>query len=172
VWERKSFFPVLHLSDIWCNHLISHLCQPLAKCARCDQSQQSTNYFMSSTALQERDRSNKSQMKLSCPCVQFLNSDVCLVNSGFQILWSYDTYCCIYLYFIIYKTKTCIDFSSYCRHIGLTTKTDQTIFGVDPKLHICMEHLAHEWKYCIIVQFEINIDWLIDWLPLNLSRIC
>jgi len=88
-------------------------------------------------------------------------SVVCLVNSGFQILWSYDTYYCIYLYFIIYGTKTVMDFSFYCRHIGLATKTDQTIFGVDTKLHIYIEHLSLI-KYCIIVQFEINIDWFID----------
>jgi len=53
-------------------------------------------------------------------------------------------------------------FSFYCRHLGLATKTDQTIFGVDFKLHICFEHLAHEWKYCIIVVW--NKYWLIDWL--------
>ena len=61
-------------------------------------------------------------------------------------------------------------FSFYCRHIGLATKTDKRIFGVDPKLHICIEHLAHEWKYCIIVQFQINIDWFIDWLIFHHSQ--
>ena len=60
-----------------------------------------------------------------------------------------------YIYILTY-----MDFSFYSRHIGLATKTDQMNFGVDPKLHICIEHLALEWKYCIIVQFEINIDWL------------
>ena len=50
-----------------------------------------------------------------------------------------------------------MDFSFYCRYIGLATETDQTIFGVDPKLHICIEHLSLI-KYFIIVQFEINID--------------
>ena len=62
-----------------------------------------------------------------------------------------------YIYiWIIYETKTCMDFSFYCRHIpGLK---EEMIFGIDPKLHICIEHLAHELKYCIIIQFEINID--------------
>ena len=50
-----------------------------------------------------------------------------------------------YIYIlIIYETKTCLDFYFCCTHIGLATKTDQTIFGVDPKLHIFIEHLAHE----------------------------
>jgi len=30
---------------------------------------------------------------------------------------NYYTYYCIYLYFIIYGTKTCMDFSFYCRYI-------------------------------------------------------
>ena len=35
----------------------------------------------------------------------------------------------------------CMDFY-FCKHIGLATKTDQMIFGVDSKLHICIEHLS------------------------------
>ena len=50
-----------------------------------------------------------------------------------------------------------MDFYFYFRHIGLATKTDQTIFGVDPKLHICIGHLSLI-KYGIIVRFNINID--------------
>jgi len=54
-----------------------------------------------------------------------------------------------------------MDFSFYCGHIGLATKTDQTILGVDPKLHICIGNVSLI-KYCITVQFEINIDLLIE----------
>jgi len=73
-----------------------------------------------------------------------------------------------YIYIlIIYETKTCSDFYFYFTHIGLATKTDQTIFGIDPKLHIFIEHLAHEWKYCIILQFELNIDWYFSAIDLR-----
>ena len=90
-------------------------------------------------------------------------SDVCLANSAFEVLWSYASCYCIDLCVDNLWNQDVYRFYFYCRHIGLATKTDQTIFGVDPKLHTCIKHLAHEWKYCIIVQFEINTDLLIDW---------